>query len=107
MRPPERVRARCAALPGMGERAPTATCPSPSSMPAIAVIMISVVLGVPSTSGEVFVMTREVLGDLVGGLRVLPSPLRGGVGGGGKEAWSPLWFHPTPNPSPSRGGESC
>ena len=42
-------------------------------------------------------------GRLVGGLRVLPSPLRGGVGGGGKEAWSPLPSHPTPNPSPSRG----
>ena len=26
---------------GMGERAPTATCPSPSSMPAMAVIMVS------------------------------------------------------------------
>ena len=31
-RPPDRMRARCAALPGIGERAPTATCPRSSSM---------------------------------------------------------------------------
>ena len=37
-------------------------------------------------------------------LCALPSPLRGGDGGGGKDMGSPLLLHPTPNPSPSRGG---
>src|SRR5207248_2663921 len=37
-----------------------------------------------------------------------PSPLRGGVGGGGEpqEEASAVDLHPTPSPSPSRGGES-
>jgi proton-translocating NAD(P)+ transhydrogenase subunit alpha len=34
-----------------------------------------------------------------------PSPLRGGVRGGGKPQGVRLHGHPTPNPSPSRGGE--
>jgi len=34
-----------------------------------------------------------------------PSPLRGGVRGGGMEARAPSHVHPTPRPSPSRGGE--
>src|SRR6478672_4415480 len=34
-----------------------------------------------------------------------PSPLRGGVRGGGKPQGVRLEVHPTPNPSPSRGGE--
>ena len=33
-----------------------------------------------------------------------PSPLRGGARGGGVPHALPLRFHPTPNPSPSRGG---
>ena len=56
-RPPERACARCAALPGMGERAPTATCPSPSSSAAMAVIMISAVFGSPA--GWVLVVMRR------------------------------------------------
>jgi NAD(P) transhydrogenase subunit alpha len=36
-----------------------------------------------------------------------PSPLRGGVRGGGKPQGSPSIVHPTPIPSPSRGGESA
>src|SRR5262245_21437297 len=35
-----------------------------------------------------------------------PSPLWGGDRGGGKPHDLPLNFHPTRNPSPSRGGES-
>ncbi len=39
---------------------------------------------------------------------LFPSPLRGGVRGGGKTTRSPLsCLHPTPHPSPSRGGESA
>ena len=36
-----------------------------------------------------------------------PSPLRGGVRGGGDPHALPFAFHPTPSPSPSRGGESA
>ena len=36
-----------------------------------------------------------------------PSPLRGGARGGGVPHALPLRFHPTPNPSPSRGGGSA
>ncbi len=36
----------------------------------------------------------------------LPSPLRGGARGGGVSHAPSLRLHPTPNPSPSRGGES-
>ena len=35
-----------------------------------------------------------------------PSPLRGGARGGGKPHGCRSRLHPTPNPSPSRGGES-
>src|SRR5438477_3852016 len=46
------------------------------------------------------------LAILVPAPRRLPSPLRGGVGGGGDKAATAPAFHPTPNPSPSRGGGS-
>jgi proton-translocating NAD(P)+ transhydrogenase subunit alpha len=36
-----------------------------------------------------------------------PSPLRGGARGGGDSRARLLRFHPTPNPSPSRGGGSA
>jgi len=36
-----------------------------------------------------------------------PSPLRGGVRGGGRFHNPSRLFHPTPSPSPSRGGESA
>jgi hypothetical protein len=58
-RPPDLALARCAALPGMGERAPTATCPSPSSIAAMAAIMISTVLGSPGAGSFGLVMRRE------------------------------------------------
>jgi hypothetical protein len=45
----------------MGERAPTATCPSPSSIAAMAVIMISAVLGAPGAGCAVLVMAPGVL----------------------------------------------
>src|SRR5262245_62704466 len=63
-RPPERTRARWAALPGMGERAPTATCPSPSSIAAIAVIMISMLVGSPAGRCAVLAMMRQLLAHL-------------------------------------------
>src|SRR6476646_7937342 len=40
------------------------------------------------------------------GRRTLPSPLRGGVGGGGLQIQQCTWFHPAPGPSPSRGAET-
>ena len=44
--------------------------------------------------------------DLTGCANVFPSPLRGGVRGGGIPHGYPSHSHPTPDPTPSRGGES-
>jgi hypothetical protein len=43
----------------MGDRAPTATCPSPSSRAAMAPIMISTVLGADGADGMVLVMAPQ------------------------------------------------
>ena len=42
-----------------------------------------------------------------GGGRILPLPLREGVGGRGAYSSSPRLTHPSPQPPPSRGGGEC